>query len=133
MVKGFVLPESLSRSAQDQVGLSPARTFQPACDLWEGGLGPNYYMHVVGHDHPGPELIEMPSALAIQESLSYHPRYSGVLQPDRPDSGFVRFAVNAKKARPGERGAPADGCGSRVRGMESANRQVTNRKAASAV
>ena len=29
MVKGFILPEGLPRSAQDQVGLSRCRTFQP--------------------------------------------------------------------------------------------------------
>src|SRR5450759_2972521 len=64
-------------------------------------------MHVVGHDHPGSQLIEMSSALALQEGIGHHPRYSIILQPNRCESGFVHFAVQ------GEEG-PAAGsrCGS---------------------
>ncbi|MGA3239577.1 MAG: hypothetical protein ABSG03_25145 [Bryobacteraceae bacterium] len=35
----------------------------------------------------------MPSALAIQESLGHYAGYSGILQPNRPESGFVHFTV----------------------------------------
>ncbi|MGA3241469.1 MAG: hypothetical protein ABSG03_34850 [Bryobacteraceae bacterium] len=35
----------------------------------------------------------MPSALAIQESLGHYTGYSGILQPFRPESGFVHFTV----------------------------------------
>jgi hypothetical protein len=79
MVEGFILPESLARSAQDQVGLSRGGAFQPARNHWQGCLGPQEYMHVIGHDHPGSELIKMPSALAIQESIGHDTRYSGIL------------------------------------------------------
>ena len=48
---------------------------------------------MVGHDHPGSELIKVPSALAMQESLGHYTGYSGNLQPFRPESGFVHFTV----------------------------------------
>jgi hypothetical protein len=50
-------------------------------------------MNMVGHDHPGSELIKMPSALAIQESIGHDTGYSGILQPNRPESSFVQFTV----------------------------------------
>jgi hypothetical protein len=48
---------------------------------------------MVGQDHPGSELTKVPSALAIQESLGHYTGYSGILQPFRPESGFVHFTV----------------------------------------
>ena len=48
---------------------------------------------MVGHDHPGSELIKVPSALAIQEGIGDYTGYSGILQPNRPESGFVHFTV----------------------------------------
>ena len=88
-------------------------------------------MNMVGHDHPGSELIKIPSTLAVQESIGYHIRYSGILQPDRSESSFVHFTVQDEEARPADRVAPVCGCGSLARGMEPAKRQVTNRKVAS--
>ena len=83
-------------------GLSRGGVFQPACDRRQRGLGPHEYVHVIRHDHPGSELIKLPSDLAIQESISHHTRYSGILQPNRSKNSFVHFAV------PGEEG-PAGG------------------------
>src|ERR1017187_776360 len=40
MVEGFILPEGLSRSAQDQVSLSRSGAFQPARDHRQGSLRP---------------------------------------------------------------------------------------------
>src|ERR1700680_957674 len=54
-------------------------------------------MNMVGHDHPGSEVIKMPSTLAVQESIGYHIRYSGILQPDRSESSFVHFTVQDKE------------------------------------
>src|ERR1700680_219292 len=50
-------------------------------------------MNMVGHDHPGSELIKLPSRLAMRESVSYHIRYWGIPQPNRPESSFVHFTV----------------------------------------
>ena len=120
MVEGFILPESLSRSAQDQVGLSRAGAFQPARDHRQGGRGPQQYMHMIGHDHPGSELIKVPSALAIQESIGYHARHSGIPQPNRSESSFVRFAVQGEEGPAGgqrrtsrrlRQSSPRDGTG----------------------
>ena len=40
MVEGFILPEGLPRSAQNQVGLSRGGAFQPARNHRHGGTGP---------------------------------------------------------------------------------------------
>ena len=50
-------------------------------------------MNMVGQDHPGSELIKMPSALAIHQSIGHYTRYAGIAQPNRPESSFVHFTV----------------------------------------
>src|ERR1700678_3336867 len=50
-------------------------------------------MDLFGHDHPGSELIKMPSALAIPESIGHYTRYSSILQPNRSESSSVHFTV----------------------------------------
>jgi hypothetical protein len=92
MVEGFILPEGLPGSAKNQVGWSRGGAFQPT------------------RDHPGSELIKVPSVLAIQESLGHHTGYSGILQPYRPESSFVHFTVQDEKARPADRFAPVGAC-----------------------
>src|SRR5450759_4566721 len=110
MVEGFILPENLPRSAQDQVGLSRGGTFQPACNHRQRGLGPQQCMHMIGHDHPGSELIKMPSALTIQESISHHTRDSVIPQPNRSEGSLVHFAVPGEE---GPAGGSRRGCGRR--------------------
>jgi hypothetical protein len=39
-------------------------------------------MNVVGHNHPGSELIKVSSVLAVQESIGHHTGYSGIPQPN---------------------------------------------------
>src|ERR1035437_5446739 len=58
-------------------------------------------MHVIGHDHPGSELIKMPSALAIQESISHHARYPVIPQPNRSEGSLVHFAVQGEEGAAG--------------------------------
>src|SRR5271156_836569 len=100
MVEGFILPEGLPRSAQDQVGLSRCRTFQPTHNHRQGGLGQQQYMNMVGHDYPGSELIKIPSVLAVQEGIGHYTRYSGIPQPNRPERRLVHFTVQDKEGSP---------------------------------
>ena len=46
---------------------------------------------------PGSEVIEMPSALAIHQSIGHDTRYAGIPQPNRPESSFVDFTVQDKE------------------------------------
>src|SRR5271156_686530 len=55
-------------------------------------------MNMVGHDHPGSELIKMPSVLAIHQSIGYYTRYAGIAQPNRPESSFIHFTVQDEKS-----------------------------------
>jgi hypothetical protein len=50
-------------------------------------------MHVIGHDHPSSELIEVSSALAIQKGIGHHTCYTRIPQPNWSENGFVRLAV----------------------------------------
>jgi hypothetical protein len=50
-------------------------------------------MNVVGHNHPGSELIKVSSVLAVQESIGHHTGYSGIPQPNGPGSSFIHFTV----------------------------------------
>src|ERR1017187_9688631 len=93
MVKRFILPESLSRSAQDQVALSCRGAFQPARNYRQLDLGPQQHMHVIRHDHPGSKLVEVSSALAMQQGMGHHICYTRIPQPNRSESSFVGFAV----------------------------------------
>ena len=43
----------------------------------------------------------MPSALAVQKSVSYHACYSVVPQPNGSGSGFVDFAVKGDESPAG--------------------------------
>src|SRR5450759_5183904 len=59
MIEEFILPESLSRSAQDRLGLSRGGALQAARNHRQGGLGPPPFMRVIEPDHPGSERIKM--------------------------------------------------------------------------
>jgi hypothetical protein len=43
----------------------------------------------------------MSSALAVQKGVSHYTCYSVVPQPNRPESGFIRFAVKGEKSLAG--------------------------------
>src|ERR1019366_10571209 len=93
------------------------------------------HMHVIRHDHPGSELIEMPSALAIQQGMGHHICYTGIPQPNWSESSFVRYTVQGEKGPSGglRRGAGAFACQPRrpANPMDPYKCQVANRKVAS--
>ena len=103
MVVGLVLPEHLPRPAQYKVGLTGSGTFQPAGNYRQRCLGPQQHMHVIGHDHPSSEFVEVPSGLAIQKRVCHCTRYSRVLQPNRPGRSLVHFAVQIQEGSAGGR------------------------------
>src|ERR1700685_2084512 len=54
-------------------------------------------MDMVGHDHPGLEVIKMPSVLAIHQSIGHYPGYSGIAQPHPPATRLTHFTVRDEK------------------------------------
>jgi hypothetical protein len=68
-------------------------TFQPTSYHRQGSLRQQQYMNVVGHNHPGSELIKVSSVLAVQESIGHHTGYAGIPQPNGPGSSFIHFTV----------------------------------------
>src|ERR1700677_3591169 len=57
-------------------------------------------MNMVGHNYPGSELIKIPSVLAVQQGIGHYTRYSGIPQPNRPESRLVHFTVQDEEGSP---------------------------------
>jgi hypothetical protein len=58
-------------------------------------------MHVIGHDHPGSELIETPSDVAAQKNVGHHTCYSNIAQPNGAEGSFIDFAVKGEESAAG--------------------------------
>jgi hypothetical protein len=101
MVEGFVLPESFAGSTQNQVGLPRRGAFQPARNHRQRRAGTQQYMNVIGHDHPRPGLVELPSTFDVQEDVGHHLRYASIPQPNGADSGLVHLPVQGEECAAG--------------------------------
>jgi hypothetical protein len=94
MVEGFILPEDQPRSAEDEVGVSCGGAFQPARNHGQGGLGPKQYRHVVGHDHPGSQWIDMSSVFRSRHTGGHRPLPCGgaATTPDPEGTAVVALS-----------------------------------------
>ncbi len=97
VIERFILPERLPRQAQDQVGLSCRGSFQPAGNLRKRCAGTQQDMHVIGHDYPRLDLIELPSAFAVEKGIGHHLSNAGIPQPNWAQDGFVRLPVESEE------------------------------------
>ncbi len=59
-VPGFVLPERLASEAEDLIGSSSRRAFDPSHDFRKVGFRCDQKVHVVRHDDPGMQFVKGP-------------------------------------------------------------------------
>ena len=93
MIVGFVLPEPLPRSAQDAVGASSRRSFQPSHQNRDGDLRQNQQVPMIRHYHPGIKFIEVPLAFSDQNCIRHHTGDSRIPQPQRTRSALIQNAI----------------------------------------
>lgn len=99
MVERFGLPESLPGAAQDQVGISCRGSFQPPCNRRQRSLGTQQGMHVIGHDDPCSEVVELPPTRAVEKGVGHHSCGASIPEPGRAEGGFVRLPVQGEKCK----------------------------------
>jgi len=100
MVKRFILPKGRSGSSENEIGLSRGRTFHPARNYGKRSFWKQQHVHMIGHDHPSPKLIEPPPVLAVQKCICHHTCDPRVPQPNRPKCGPVHLAIRRHKRLP---------------------------------
>ena len=100
MVERLVLPEGRPRAAQNLVGHAASSPFEPSHDGRHGGMWLEDPVDVIGHDHPGVELVEPAHRLTIQESVHHDTGDSRILQPGGTGSRAVESLVLLQEGIP---------------------------------
>lgn len=85
--------ERLPRSAQDLIGATGRRSFQPSHQHSHRDFGQNPQMHVVGHHHPCTKFVELPLALPDHDGMSHEIGNLGVPEPQRSGEMPIQGAV----------------------------------------
>lgn len=99
-IERFVLPKGISSPAQNLVGLPRCRTFQPPSNRGQRNFRLQKQVHMIGHDHPGPQCVKAPLLLAVPEGISDRLRNTSISQPKRPASGLIDEPINSDERFP---------------------------------
>src|SRR5438309_6499519 len=86
VIKGFILPEGCSRPAEDAVGLATGSTLEPSHRARQLDPRLQDHVHVIGHNCPSIQIVELAGYLAIMQSVDQHCRYPCISQPERRSS-----------------------------------------------
>jgi hypothetical protein len=83
MIVGLVLPKRLSGPAQNAVRAPRSGSFQPSHQDRHPDLGQNKHVHVIAHDYPGTEFVELPFGIPGDNGLDDQIGNQWILEPDR--------------------------------------------------
>ncbi len=98
MIVTFILPEGLSGSAQQFVGLPSTEAFQPAEQCRCVGMRRKEQMDVIRHDYPGVHIAI--SLSAISDRTAHQQRDLRLLKIHRSESSVVKQSVHRHERLP---------------------------------
>ena len=65
MIERLILPESCSGAIQNSIGYAAGPPLEPLHDGRKFAIRLKNHVHVIGHDYPRMELVQLSNALAI--------------------------------------------------------------------
>ncbi len=101
VIIGFVLPEAGSPSFQNLVGKPGAAFLHSTCDRRERRMRLDQDMHMIRHQNPGDQVIQLPDVLATIESLHNCFRQPNICKPHRSGRCPVQNPICRRESLPG--------------------------------
>src|SRR5258708_5830656 len=93
MIVGLILPESCTGQPKQHIGSPCGSPLQPAHNLGERVPRRHDDVHMVGHDDPGMQLVELSDRLSIEQSIFHDFCDAGLAQPARTFAGAVQLRI----------------------------------------
>ena len=93
VVPGLVLPKWLPCSTKDPIGVPRRRSFQPSHQHCQRNAGKNQQMHVVRHNRPGQEFIEVSLGVPGHNRAGNQICNAGIGEPCRPWALSIQSTV----------------------------------------